>query len=134
MLRWKEYTFVMSKPAGQKPLQEPTFLVLTALIDQPLHGYALLQEVDRISEGRTQMRVGTLYAVLDRLAGEGLVEIAVEEIVNNRLRRTYRITEAGTAALGAETDRMESLTRTARTRMARIAPLTPRAATRPEGA
>jgi DNA-binding PadR family transcriptional regulator len=124
----------MSKPAGNKPLQEPTFLVLTALIDQPLHGYALLQEVDRISGGRTQMRVGTLYAVLDRLAGEGLVEIAVEEIVNNRLRRTYRITETGTAALSAETDRMESLARTARTRMARLVPLTPRPSTRPDGA
>ena len=109
-------------------MQEPTFLVLTALLDGPLHGYALLQEIEGISEGRIRLRVGTLYAVLERLAGEGLIEIAAEEIVNSRLRRTYRLTGAGASALTEETGRLESLARAARTRLIR------RPTTRPAGA
>jgi PadR family transcriptional regulator, regulatory protein PadR len=110
-------------------MQEPTFLVLTALLDQPQHGYALRQEVQRIAEGRVALRVGTLYAVLERLAAEGLVEVSAEEIVNNRLRRTYQLTSLGADALGAETDRLESLARAARTRMVRRS-----SAVRPAGA
>jgi PadR family transcriptional regulator, regulatory protein PadR len=100
-------------------MQEPTFLVLTALLEEPLHGYAVLQEVERISDGRISMRVGTLYAVLDRLAGEGLIEIASEEVVQGRLRRSYRVTGDGVAALDAETSRLESLASAARSRIAR---------------
>ncbi len=100
-------------------MQEPTFLVLTALLGEPLHGYALLQEAERIAGGRSAMRVGTLYAVLDRLAAEGLVEVASEEVVNGRLRRTYRLTGAGAQSLDAETARLESLAGAARSRMAR---------------
>lgn len=120
-------------------MQEPTFLVLTSLLDEPRHGYALMTEIERISDGRTRMRVGTLYAVLERLAGEGLIEVAGEEIVNSRLRRTYRLTGAGATAITAETERLESLARAARTRLARrpstIDPATIRPATiRPAGA
>jgi DNA-binding PadR family transcriptional regulator len=111
-----------------KPMQEPTFLVLTALLDEPRHGYALITEIERISDERIRMRVGTLYAVLDRLAGEGLIAVASEEIVNSRLRRTYRLTGAGATAVTEETDRLESLARAARTRLAR------RPTTRPAGA
>ena len=100
-------------------MQEPTFLVLTALLDEPLHGYALLREIERVSDGRTTMRVGTLYAVLDRLAGEGLIEISAEEVVSGRLRRTYRITGTGAEALDAETARLESMARAARLRFGR---------------
>jgi DNA-binding PadR family transcriptional regulator len=100
-----------------KPMQEPTFLILTALLPEPLHGYALLTEVEAVSAGRVRLRVGTLYAALDRLAEEGLVEVASEEVVRGRLRRTYRITGAGAQALEAEVERMASLTRKARERL-----------------
>ena len=100
-----------------KPLQEPTFLILTALLDEPLHGYALLAEVERVSDGRVRLRVGTLYAALDRLTDEGLVEVASEEVVSGRLRRTYRITSGGAGALAVEVDRMAALARKARARL-----------------
>ena len=61
-----------------KPLQEPTFLVLTALLGEPLHGCALLGEVESVSDGRVRLRVGTLYAALDRLTEEGLVAVESE--------------------------------------------------------
>jgi PadR family transcriptional regulator, regulatory protein PadR len=100
-----------------KPMQEPTFLILTALVSEPLHGYALISEVEKASDGRVRLRVGTLYAALDRLTQEGLVEVHAEEVVNGRLRRTYRVTGEGAAALSAEAERMASLARRARTRL-----------------
>lgn len=100
-----------------KPMQEPTFLILTALLPQSLHGYALLSEVENVSGGRVRLRVGTLYAALDRLAEEGLVAVDSEEVVRGRLRRTYRVTGAGADALAAEVDRMAVLARKARARL-----------------
>jgi DNA-binding PadR family transcriptional regulator len=99
-------------------MQQPTFLVLTALSSGPLHGYAILSEVDQLSGGQARLRVGTLYAALDRLAGEGLVELDSEEVVNGRLRRTYRLTGAGVDALSTEADRLRSLADQARKRLA----------------
>jgi DNA-binding PadR family transcriptional regulator len=88
------------------PMREPTFLILTALADSPRHGYGLITEVDRLSDGRVSLRPGTLYGSLDRLVEEELVARDREEVVNGRLRRYYRITADGEGALRAETERM----------------------------
>jgi DNA-binding PadR family transcriptional regulator len=89
-----------------QPLREPTFLVLTALAGGPLHGYGLIAEVDRLSDGRVSLRPGTLYGTLDRLTDDGHVTADREEIVDGRLRRYYRLTPDGETALRAETERM----------------------------
>src|ERR1700726_2714893 len=85
-----------------KAMQEPTFLILTALADSPQHGYGIMTDVERISDGRVRLRAGTLYAALDRLQSDGLVAADREEVVDGRLRRYYRLTEDGAAALTAE--------------------------------
>jgi DNA-binding PadR family transcriptional regulator len=90
----------------ETPLREPTFLILTALAGEPLHGYGLIAEVDRLSGGRISLRPGTLYGALDRLVDAGLVRIDHEEIVEGRLRRYYRLAEPGGEVLAAETERM----------------------------
>jgi DNA-binding PadR family transcriptional regulator len=87
-------------------MREPTFLVLTALAAGAQHGYAIMTDVGQISGGRLRLRAGTLYAVLNRLAVEGLVELDREEVVDGRLRRYYRLTTDGTRALAAEADRL----------------------------
>ncbi len=108
-----------------KPMQEPTFLILTALVPEPLHGYALISQIEEASDGRVRLRVGTLYAALDRLTQEGLVTVDSEEVVSGRLRRTYRVTGEGAAALASEAERMASLARRARARLRRThVPLT----------
>lgn len=89
-----------------RPMQEPTFLILTALAERPRHGYAIMSDAERISEGRVRLRAGTLYAALDRLQGDGLVAADREEVVDGRLRRYYRLTDEGAAALAAEADRL----------------------------
>jgi PadR family transcriptional regulator, regulatory protein PadR len=96
-----------------REIREPTFLALTALAGEPLHGYAIIQEVARLSQGRTSLKAGTLYSLLDRLAGEGLIEVADEEVVAGRLRRTYRLTPPGTEVLREESRRRVSVSKVA---------------------
>jgi DNA-binding PadR family transcriptional regulator len=93
---------------NQRPLQEPTFLILTALAAGPQHGYGIMTDVGEISGGRVRLRAGTLYAALDRLTAEGLVAADREEIVDGRLRRYYRLTPGGGQRLAAEVERMRS--------------------------
>ena len=88
------------------PMREPTFLVLTALAAGPQHGYAVLEDVARMTDGRVRLRAGTLYAALDRLRTEGLIEVDREEVVQSRLRRYYRLTGLGEKRLAAESGRL----------------------------
>ena len=83
-------------------VREPTFLMLVALAEGPRHGYGLIQDVERLSNGKTKLRPGTLYATLDRLTSKGLIEVSGEEVVEGRHRRYYRLTSAGTAVLESE--------------------------------
>jgi DNA-binding PadR family transcriptional regulator len=99
------------------PLREPTFLILTALAARPQHGYGILRDVEEISEGRVVLQAGTLYAALDRLSGDGWVDVDREEVVDGRLRRYYRLTEPGAARLTAEVEKLQAHTRAARRRL-----------------
>ncbi|WP_104815905.1 PadR family transcriptional regulator [Kitasatospora sp. MMS16-BH015] len=101
----------------ERPMQEPTLLLLTALADAPRHGYALLQEVSAISGGRVKMRTGTLYGALDRLLGQGLIEVVGEEIVDGRARRTYALTRPGRETLTAEAERLRTVAAEAERRL-----------------
>ncbi len=89
-------------------MTETTFLILTALAAEPQHGYAVTEDVERMTDGRVRLRAGTLYAALDRLRGEGLIEVDREEVVQSRLRRYYRLTAAGEQSLSAETIRLRT--------------------------
>lgn len=94
-------------------MSEQMFFVLTALVDAPRHGYGIVGEVANLSGGRVQLKVGTLYGVLDRLVSEGLVEPDREEVVQGRLRRYYRLTEQGRTALSVEAQRQAANARAA---------------------
>ncbi|MFC0097961.1 PadR family transcriptional regulator [Micromonospora marina] len=100
------------------PLQEPTFLILTALAEGPMHGYGLILEVTELSQGRLSLRPGTLYGSLDRLADDGLVTVDRNEIVDGRARKYYRLTDEGARLLRTETDRMRRAVEAATSRLA----------------
>jgi DNA-binding PadR family transcriptional regulator len=87
-------------------LQEPTFLILTALAAEPRHGYGVIQDVAQLSGGRVTLRPGTLYGALDRLVEQGLAAPDREEVVEGRLRRYYRLTDAGASVLQEEAQRL----------------------------
>jgi PadR family transcriptional regulator PadR len=89
-------------------MQEPTFLILSALAGGSKHGYALIEEVSSFSRGTVQLRAGTLYTALDRLTQAGLIEPAGETVVNGRLRRHYALTGDGVKRLAAEAERLEA--------------------------
>jgi DNA-binding PadR family transcriptional regulator len=92
---------------SERPLHEPTFLMLTALAKGPQHGYGIITDVEQISDGRVRLRAGTLYAALDRVVAEGLVEADRDEVVEGRLRRYYRLTPRGGDRLAAEVARLQ---------------------------
>ncbi len=92
-------------------MREPTYFVLTSLLDGPLHGYAIVKRAEELSRGRVRLAAGTLYAALDRLTDEGLIVVDREETVNGRARRYYALTGDGEAALRAEAARMAAAAR-----------------------
>ncbi|MCW6007490.1 PadR family transcriptional regulator [Micromonospora sp. CPCC 205371] len=92
-------------------IREPTYFALAALMDGPLHGYAIIKRAEELSGGRVRMAAGTLYAALDRLSAEGLIRVLSEEVVNGRARRYYGLTDEGAALLRAEADRMAQAAR-----------------------
>ncbi|GLY74006.1 PadR family transcriptional regulator [Actinoallomurus iriomotensis] len=102
-----------------RQMQEPTFLILTALAARPQHGYGIMCDAEQISDGRVRLRAGTLYAALDRLQADGLVDADREEVVDGRLRRYYRLTDDGAAALATEVERLR---RRAEAAAARLGP------------
>src|ERR1700683_444367 len=79
------------------PMREPTYFVLASLLDGPLHGYGIIKRADELSGHRVRLATGTLYAALDRLSAEGYVRLVSEEIVNGRARRSYGLTDSGSA-------------------------------------
>ena len=89
-------------------MREPTFMIMTSLAASAQHGYGIMTDVERISEGRVRLRAGTLYAALDRLQSDGLIETDREEVVDARLRRYYRITDEGRRQLEAEVARLRA--------------------------
>ena len=90
------------------PLHEPTFLILTALAERPRYGYDVIQEVATLSDGRVTLRAGTLYGAFDRLTEQEWIEVDREEVVDGRLRRYYRLTDAGADVLAAESRRLRA--------------------------
>jgi DNA-binding PadR family transcriptional regulator len=100
------------------PLTEPVLLILLSLAEQPRHGYAILQDVDRMSGGRVKLSTGTLYGALRRLLEDGWIE-QFEEEESPRGRRAYRLSSDGRRNLQLEVDRMKQLTKLAALRVAR---------------
>jgi DNA-binding PadR family transcriptional regulator len=88
-----------------KGMREPTFLVLATLAEGKKHGYAIIQGVELLSEGEVELKAGTLYAMLDRLTFDNVIESVGEEVVEGRLRRYYQLTSGGTALLVEESKR-----------------------------
>lgn len=93
-----------------KDVREPTLLLLTALTAGPRHGYALIEAVADLSDGRVRLRPGSLYGSLDRLAREGLVRETGSEVVAGRHRRYYELSEAGAELLAVQVERLQGLT------------------------
>ena len=100
-----------------EPLTPVVFHILLALVDEPLHGYAIMQSVEESGGPGLATGPGTVYGAIARLEGSGLVrEVPVSELEEpppstgrGRPRKYFRITEEGTDALRAEALRLDHL-------------------------
>jgi DNA-binding PadR family transcriptional regulator len=84
------------------PLSETTFYILAAL-NEPLHGYAIMQKVENMSRGLVKLGPGTLYGAFSTLEKEKII-IMVDE--RNR-RKVYSLTEKGGEVLRLQIERLK---------------------------
>jgi len=87
-------------------LTEAVYYILLSL-QEPLHGYGIIQNVDKLSGGRVRLAAGTLYGAINTLLDKGWIR-ALENEADSR-KKEYRITEAGLDVLKAEVRRLREL-------------------------
>ncbi len=85
-------------------------MILASLAGEPRHGYALLKDIETLSDGRVSMSTGTLYGALRRLLEDGWIR-RFEQDDTSRDKQAYSLTPGGRRRLQAELDRMEQLVR-----------------------
>jgi PadR family transcriptional regulator, regulatory protein PadR len=76
-------------------------LLLAAVLARPAHGYAVIEELRRRSDGAFDLPEGTVYPALHRLERQGLLESHWSD-ESGRRRRVYAVTEGGKAALAQQ--------------------------------
>lgn len=91
------------------PLSEATFYVMLAL-NEPLHGYAIMQKVEVMSGGSVTLGPGTLYGVFGALEKQALIV----KVAEAERRKVYALTELGRAVLGEQVRRLEIMVGNAR--------------------
>src|SRR5262245_60561592 len=92
------------------PLTPMVLQVLLALADGDKHGYAIIKEVRRRTTGEVELGASSLYAVMKRLLGDGLVletDDRPDPALDDERRRYYRLTDFGRAVASAELKRLE---------------------------
>jgi PadR family transcriptional regulator, regulatory protein PadR len=95
----------------------PSYFALATLIDAPLHGYAIVRRAAELSDGQVRLSTGTLYALLDRAIGEGLIVAGEPYEESGRQRRDYTLTQKGRDELEAEAQRLARAARAVRRRL-----------------
>ncbi len=100
------------------PLSPPVFYVLLALADRDRHGYAIMQEVEKRTEGKVRVLPGSLYSTLKRMLATELIAECDADAgqPDDERRRYYRITRHGKEVAAAEADRMATLIAVARSK------------------
>jgi DNA-binding PadR family transcriptional regulator len=111
-------------PDSLLPLQPTTFHILLSLTDEDKHGYAIILDVARRTNGELKLSAGTLYRSIQRMLELGLITETTTRPapeLDDERRRYYRITPFGTAVAQAEAGRLRGLLK-----MARLCGIAPR--------
>ena len=109
-------------PPGLTPLREPTLFILLALSKERKHGYAILKDVEALSEGRVVLSTGTLYGALARLLEQGVIRKSSGDrgkqnvgsksrsgSADVRERKYYELTQFGRLVLAVDINRMGAI-------------------------
>ncbi|QXE02455.1 PadR family transcriptional regulator [Terribacillus sp. DMT04] len=95
----------MAKGKSLEELTDPVFYILTALVE-PRHGYAIMQNVEEETQGTFKIGPATLYTIIKKLVGAGLIEAEPE---SDPRRKTYAATAAGITKLEEEVERRKRM-------------------------
>src|ERR1700676_4706178 len=106
---------VEERPDAKAP-SEAVLLILLSLAERPRHGYALMKDIEILSDGRVRLSTGTLYGALRRLLEDQWIQ-RFEQADTSREKQAYRLTSLGRKQLQRELDRMRQLTRAASARL-----------------
>src|SRR5262245_18741447 len=101
------------------PLTPAMFHIMVALADGEDHGYGIMQDVQRLTDGEMKLGPGTLYRSIQRMLVDRLIEeldIALDDEADDDRRRYYRLTSMGLAVASADTKRLALLLDAARAR------------------
>ena len=98
-------------PENLLPMTPAVFNILLALADGEKHGYAIMLEVEKNTQGAVKMGPGTLYGSIKRMLASSLIEECDErpdESIDDQRRRYYRLSNLGESALRLEAKRLEN--------------------------
>jgi DNA-binding PadR family transcriptional regulator len=108
-------------PNSCLPLTEPTFHILLSLAPGKKHGYAIMQDIENLSDGSLVLSTSTLYSALGRLLDRQLIERVPDDLGDGkhpgRPRKAYVLSSLGRRVLRAETDRLSALVKAAQPRL-----------------
>jgi DNA-binding PadR family transcriptional regulator len=114
------------EPSSFQPLPTAALYILLALTEGEKHGYALLGDMERLSDGAVKVGAGTLYGSIKRMLADGLIQESEERpdpALDDQRRRYYRLTGLGQRVADAELRRLATLLQRAGARAGRRARL-----------
>ncbi len=97
-----------------EPLTESYFFILLCLLQEPMHGYGIMNEAMRLSGGRVIIGSGTMYGAVNNMLKRGWIAETEQSGFADKKRRMYHLTEKGKEILSDEIERLNELTECAR--------------------
>ena len=91
------------------PLTETTFYILLSL-KEPSHGYAIMQKVEELSDGRVRIAAGTMYGAIENLLKQKLIKNVKTE---DKRRKVYKLSDTGQEVVKLEIERLKHLIKVA---------------------
>ena len=101
---------------GHLPLTPLSIHILLSLVDEERHGYGIMKEIERLTDGLATSATGPVYLAAQRLLEGGLIEESENRPApefDDQRRKYYRLTDLGTRVARAEIERMGRLVRVA---------------------
>ena len=107
----------MTGPQSFLPLKSDVLYICLAVATRPMHGYAIIRDVEVRSERQVLLQTGAFYRTLRAMLHDGLIEecpAPADEVVDDSRRRYYQLTALGMSVMDAELSRLSALVRSAR--------------------
>lgn len=92
-----------------EPLTESYYYILLCLYDRPNHGYGIMQDSEKLSEGTVKIGSGTMYGATSNMMKKGWIRETLSDSPEDRRKRLYELTSEGRQVLEEEIIRLKRL-------------------------